>query len=185
MSQEEQRLREKALRKAVLQGQEDAWQLLYDPSFASLYAYVQWRCGGLNDPTEEIVQETWLIAIRRIRSFDPDQGTFLGWLRGIAAQLLRNHFRKQARRNGTTSLDAVQPWNGATELEEQERAWQIAQALAALPDHYEAVLRARYLESQSVKEIAQSRNESPKAIESLLTRARAAFRTAYGEDTHE
>ena len=44
---------------------------------------------------------------------------------------------------------------------------------------HEAVLRAKYLEGRSVADIADERCESSKAIESLLTRARQAFRQAY------
>jgi RNA polymerase sigma-70 factor (ECF subfamily) len=47
--------------------------------------------------------------------------------------------------------------------------------------HYEAVLRAKYLEGQSVADIAAGRGDSAKAVESLLTRARQAFREAYLE----
>ncbi len=54
--------------------------------------------------------------------------------------------------------------------------------MASLPEHYEAVLRAKYLDGQSMADIAAARGESVKAVESLLTRARAAFRAAYQPD---
>ena len=44
--------RERGLRDAVLAGDAAAWQTLYNQSFADLYGYVSWRCGGLTDPTE-------------------------------------------------------------------------------------------------------------------------------------
>ena len=49
---------------------------------------------------------------------------------------------------------------------------------------YEAVLRAKYLDRQTVEEIAAARGETMKAVESLLSRARQAFREAYEAD-HE
>jgi RNA polymerase sigma-70 factor (ECF subfamily) len=55
----------------------------------------------------------------------------------------------------------------------------VAVALAALPDHYESVLRAKYLDRLTVEAIALQRGDSQKAIESLLSRARQAFREAY------
>ena len=174
--------RERGLRNAVLAGDERAWQTWYEESFAGLAAYVAWRCAGLSDLSEEIVQETWLTAVGRVRAFDPEQGSFAGWLRGIAVHLLRNHFRRQARRgrlhqslNG--QVPSVPP--AETALEQRERSERIARALALLPEHYEAVLRAKYLDQQSVAQIAENSNDSPKAIESLLTRARQAFREAY------
>jgi RNA polymerase sigma-70 factor (ECF subfamily) len=62
---------------------------------------------------------------------------------------------------------------------ERERSEQIALALAELSPRYEQVLRAKYLDGLSVQVIAEQSGETPKAIESLLTRARQAFREAY------
>ncbi len=61
----------------------------------------------------------------------------------------------------------------------RERAEQVAMALAELPEHYEAVLRAKYLDGLDVASIALRQGASAKAVESLLSRAREAFRAAY------
>jgi RNA polymerase sigma-70 factor (ECF subfamily) len=175
--------RERGLRSAVLAGDERAWQIWYDESYAGLAAFVTWRCAGLRDLGEEVLQETWLTAVRRIRTFDPDHGSFAAWLRGIAAHLLQNHLRSEVRR------DQLRPTlNGRSDVapstaalaEQRDTAARIARALAVLPERYEAALRAKYLDQQSVSAIAADWNETPKAIESLLTRARQAFREAYG-----
>src|SRR5262249_21760563 len=99
--------------------------------------------------------------------------------------VLRNQLRHHARR-----ARQVQPLNGevaghgtAEAREARDRAEAIARTLGILPEHYEAVLRAKYLDQQSVAEIAAAWQETPKAIESLLTRAREAFRTAYQNAT--
>jgi hypothetical protein len=55
--------RERGLRSAVLAGDERAWKLWYDESFDALTVYVTWRCAGLRDLTEDVVQETWLTAV--------------------------------------------------------------------------------------------------------------------------
>lgn len=181
--------RERGLRSAVLAGDERAWRLWYDESFAGLYAYVLWRCAGLRDLADEIVQDVWLTAVRRMRSFDPQTGPFAGWLCGIAANLLRNHFRRTVRRGVPASLNGHHDVLAAPppDTRRDDTARRTAKALAALPEHYEAVLRAKYLEQQSVDAIASSRGDSAKAVESLLTRARRAFRDAYAqlENQHE
>jgi RNA polymerase sigma-70 factor (ECF subfamily) len=173
--------RERCLHRAVMGGDEGAWRTWYEESFEGLYAYALWRCAGLRDRADEVVQETWLIAVRRIRQFDPDQGSFAGWLRGIAANVLRNHLRDRRRRGRqsappATSRTAESP---DASLERREQAERIARALAALPEHYESALRAKYLDRLTVAEIAGQRGESTKAVESLLTRARQAFRDAF------
>src|SRR5436309_10178313 len=144
----DRRWREHGLRSAVLAGNEAAWRNWYDETFPGLYAFVRWRCAGLNDWIDDIVQETWLTAIRRLRAFDPDQGSFADWLRGIAANLIRNQVRKRR---------PIPSFNGRPETHEhagqasadrrgQDQAEQIALALSRLPEHYEAALRAKYLD---------------------------------------
>jgi RNA polymerase sigma-70 factor, ECF subfamily len=182
MQSDERVWRERGLRSAVLAGDEQAWRAWYDAAFSDLYAYTRWRCAGLRDLTDEIVQETWLTAVRRLHSFDPQQGSFNVWMRGIAANLLRNHRRLAQRRNGRprVSQSTTAPADAASE--ERERAERIARTLAELPDRQEAVLRAKYLEDRSVADIAAEWGETPKAVESLLSRAREAFREAYQPD---
>jgi RNA polymerase sigma-70 factor (ECF subfamily) len=173
--------RERGLLQAVLSGDEEAWRAWYDESYHHLYAYVLWRCGGLRDCADEVVQETWLTAVRRLRSFDPVQGSFAGWLRGIAVNAIRNRLRRESRRERrTTPIEHLGLASEARdELERREQAERVAQVLSALPERYEAVLRAKYLEGRAVADIAAENGETCKAIESLLTRAREAFRTAY------
>jgi RNA polymerase sigma-70 factor (ECF subfamily) len=174
--------RERGLRGAVLAGDEQAWKTWYEECYQQLAAFVAWRCAGLRDLADEIVQETWLTAVQRIRSFDPERADFAGWLRGIASNLLRNQLRSRLRRGQMARLGNGQhAVPAATDLdrESEDRAERVARALAALPEHYEAVLRAKYLDQMSVNEIAAVRNESAKAVESLLTRARQTFRETY------
>ena len=170
--------RERGLWQAVLAGDEAAWRAWYDESFAGLYAYALWRAGGLRDLADEVVQDTWLTAVRSLRSFDPAEGPFAGWLRGIAANLLRNRFRRDARRGRRAEALEGEPAAAPADAV-RERAERVAAALAAVPPRYEAVLRAKYLDGQTVAAIAAAAGETPKAVESLLTRARQAFRDAF------
>jgi RNA polymerase sigma-70 factor (ECF subfamily) len=174
--------REELLRGAVLAGNENAWRTWYDETFDDLYRYVRWRCGGRKDWADEIVQDTWLTAVRRMRRFDPRQGSFLAWLRGIAANLLRNELRKRRRTpKFQQSPDGEIGDAGKNSLpaDNQQREEEVAAALDALSEREEAVLRAKYLDGLSVAEIARAGGETPKAVESLLSRARQAFREVY------
>jgi RNA polymerase sigma-70 factor (ECF subfamily) len=165
---------ETRLRAAVLAGDAVAWRNWYDAAAPGLRAYVHWRCGGLADLGDEIVQDVWLAAVRRVRSFRPDDGSFAGWLCGIAANLIRNRLRQRRRREPLGGQEAA-----PDAVTDRDRAEAIAAALAELPPHYESVLRAKYLDGLSVQAIAELSGDSPKAVESLLTRARQAFREAY------
>jgi RNA polymerase sigma-70 factor, ECF subfamily len=170
--------RERGLRDAVAGGDAAAWRAWYEVEYAPLEGYVLWRCGSLRDLADDVLQETWLTAVRRIRRFNPAAGPFHAWLCGIAANVLRNQLRsrrRRARRQGAFPPDV----GAATD---RDRAERVAEALAGLPERYERVLRMKYLDRLGVAEIAAACGETEKAVESLLTRARVAFREAYGDD---
>ncbi|MGL4463522.1 MAG: RNA polymerase sigma factor [Planctomycetia bacterium] len=170
------RLREAMLRRAVLAGDEAAWRRWYDEQYEPLRRFAQWRCGRRADWTDEVVQETWLTAVRRIAAFDPNQASFADWLRGIAVNHLRNLLRGRNRRCEEPLPDTVVDPRGA-EVDDESAA--VAETLDRLSAKHEAVLRAKYLDGWSVARIASEWCESEKAVESLLTRARAAFRDGH------
>ena len=98
-----ERVRQEATaRAAALAGDEAAWRTLYDGACDELWNYALWRCAGLRDLAEDVVQESWLVAVRRLADFDPVRGSFLAWLRGIAALVVKNQLR--SRRQGHQAL---------------------------------------------------------------------------------
>jgi RNA polymerase sigma-70 factor (ECF subfamily) len=179
MASEDLRPSEWILRQAVLAGDERAWQALYDAAFEPLHAYIAWRCGGRADWADDLAQETWMIAVRRLANFDPEKGPFLNWLRGIAANLLRNHFRLRRPATGQELPD--RPAGFESESAQADQAERVGAVLAELAAPYEEVLRAKYLDQRTVADIAADLGQSAKAVESLLTRAREAFRIAFSK----
>lgn len=166
---------EQALREAVLAGNQAAWRALYERHFAALYGYAFHRAGRDADRTDEIVQETWLVAVRRIADYDPCRGAFEGWLKGIADHVLQNQRRRWLRdRSADGRVFAEQTGPGAEDGAERREL--LALALTALPTSYQAVLQAKYQEELTVREIADRMGHTSKAVESLLSRARSAFR---------
>ena len=173
---------ERAVRDAVLRGDAAAWRAWYAEHFDQLAAYARWRCGGLADLADDVTQEAWVTAVRRLRSFDPDKGPFFAWLCGIASNAARNAIRARRRHRARfRRLEADTPAAAACSA----AAERVAAALAELPDHYEAVLRAKYLDRMTVAAIASESGETPKAVESLLSRARQAFREAFEKAAHD
>jgi RNA polymerase sigma factor (sigma-70 family) len=103
----------------------------------------------------------------------------LSWLRGIAANVRRNQLRSarrlsQREATGNGKLDTAASPDPFADTKERDE--QIAAALDDLLERQESVLRAKYFDGLSVAEIAAAWNETPKAIESLLSRSRDAFR---------
>jgi RNA polymerase sigma-70 factor, ECF subfamily len=154
MTDEDRVARDSKLRDAILRGDELAWQSLYDESFEAIWKYVEWRCGGNRSMAEDVVQETWVVAVKRIRGFMPQKAGFTTWLCGIAAKNLQACFRRERQRSRGSLDGEREPLQSEHKSTDEEISIRIAAALAGLPERFEAVLRAKYLDSMTVDEIA-------------------------------
>lgn len=171
---------EARLRRRILDGDRTAWDELYDQCFDSLWISVARRVGARRDRIEDVVQETWLIAIRKIRRFQPERGPFRAWLHGIAEHVLRNAFRRwqrEAKRQRSLSAEEATPAPSTSATPDAREL--LEASFASLPESYRGVLQEKYVSELSVEEIARRHGATPKAIESRLTRARHAFREIY------
>jgi RNA polymerase sigma-70 factor, ECF subfamily len=170
---------EALLRQAVLAGDTSAWARWYHQESPCLERFVNWRCANLQDLTEEVLQETWLLAVKQLKKFDPEKGPFATWLRGLAQNTIRNSVRARKRRLSRVRIETA--LEQGSDPEQQRRSERVVEVLSELPEHYAEVLRQKYVEGLTVQEIAARGKESEKAIESLLTRARQAFRSAFAD----
>lgn len=176
MSEQDRIEEERGLRSAILRGETVAWEVLYRRTFDVHARWVRRRTAGRDDLAQEVISESWMVAVRGLRRFDPARASFASWLRGIAARVLADRVRLEARRT-TSSLTGDLLGAADPDIGSKER---IGLALGQLPADYRSVLHAKYVERQTVEEIAEATERSAKAVESLLSRARAAFRVAYG-----
>jgi RNA polymerase sigma factor (sigma-70 family) len=61
--------------------------------FAAVYRFIARRVGA--DLAEDVAAEAFAIAYRRRAAYDPDRGSVRSWLFGIAANVLRGHWRDE------------------------------------------------------------------------------------------
>jgi len=137
-----------------------------------------------SEEAEEIFQETLVSASECLELYS-GKSSFFTWLCGIAKHEIADFYRKKKIK---TILFSRLPWleNFATEalgpeqiLLRKEVIEQARKALAGLSEGYQQVLRLKYYQGLSIKEIAWQLNETVKAIESRLSRARKAFAKAF------
>jgi RNA polymerase sigma-70 factor (ECF subfamily) len=157
-------------------GNEQAWKNLFEWHFEPVYRYCLAVAGGRQDVAEEITQQVFVTAGRRVNRFRPRRGTFRAWLLGIA----RNRFMKFQSREVRRKRHETRFFERSREKgSEESTRLLVYEALAQLPGHYRLVLEAKYLEGQTVNEIARAQGRTAKATESLLTRARERFGQVY------
>jgi RNA polymerase sigma-70 factor (ECF subfamily) len=168
---------DRALAEAAGRGDENAWRVLFDRHADAAYRYAYVRTGRRPERAEEAVQEAWLIAVRRLGSFDAARGSFGGWLQGILENVLANQWRKWARRDAReTTLESAAEMVRDAQPQMDDG---LALAFTEISVEYQDAIRAKYVDGYSMQEIAERWQRTPKAIESLLGRARLALREAY------
>lgn len=161
----------------------------FDNYFARLYRFVASRVES-DAACEDIVQEVMIKAIRNLGGYRGEAALFT-WLCQIARHEISDHFRKHGRKEAAlVSLDddpnirSVLESLAAGEVDEAERlaVEQMVQlTLDYLPDKYGKALEWKYLEGLSVEEIAERFGDGVIAVQSLLARARSAFRQGFAE----
>ncbi len=171
-----------------------AWGRAYDEHAHDVFAFVAHLLHGDRAMAEEIHQEVWLAALAGIDGFDVERGELRAWIFGIARRRVALHFRRRAGvRDETgdggeiaTALDdgSILPDEllGAVERNDAVRA-----ALAELGADARGALVAKYVDGQSVQQVALRLGRTPKAVESLLSRARQRMRSLlrwYFENEH-
>jgi RNA polymerase sigma-70 factor (ECF subfamily) len=159
----------------MLAGEEDAFETFADRCFKPLYRFASARLQGDRELTREIVQTAVTKALAKLGTYR-GEASLLTWLCACCRNEIAAHFRRLNRRPREVELDEaiVREEPGGSETAELVHA-----ALDRLPPGYARAMEWRYLDGLEVAEVAQRLELSYKAAESLLSRARRAFREAY------
>ena len=157
-----------------------------------LYTFAYYRVGKDADAAAEVVQGTFVQALRKIENYDSRRGSMSVWL----TYLCKNNIKKalRARRRGISyervwqeidrslvrayELIATEPLPEEV-LERQETAELVRMTLANIPGNYKLVLTEHYYQQKGLKEIAVSMGISEGAVKVMIHRAREAFKAAF------
>jgi RNA polymerase sigma-70 factor, ECF subfamily len=180
-----------ALTRRLLGGEESAFAEFFAAYFPRLYRFARARLGGDEDAAEEIVQTTLIKAIDKLHTYR-GEAALLTWLCTLCRREIAAWSRRTGRRaevsladdrlevraviDALTMLSRDDP---EAELHRREVSRLVQTTLDHLPRAYGDALEWKYIEGLSVEEVARRLGLGYKAAESLLTRAREAFRKGF------
>ena len=176
----------------MLAGREAAFDEFFASYFPALYRFALTRLGHDPDLAEEIVQSTLAKAVPKLSTYRGEAALFT-WLCTFCRHEISAWYQREKRApqklhltedvpeiraalESLSGLDAAGPEESARRGE--IKRW-VQVTLDSLPPRYGNALEWKYVEGLSVKEIAARLGVGPKAAESLLTRARRAFRDGF------
>jgi RNA polymerase sigma-70 factor, ECF subfamily len=148
------------------------------PLFDSLYYFAHWLAQNRHY-AEDLVQESYLKALRNYEQFEPGTN-FRAWI----FRILKNTFlgsRSTLERRMTLEMDPGDDWAAGTSSPEAQvitrfEVERVLDAIAQLPSTYRDVLLLCDLEGASYREIADTLSIKQGTVMSRLSRARRMLR---------
>lgn len=163
-------------------GDEAAFQSFADHYIAALLRFAVSRLAD-RELAREVVSATVCKAIEKLDSYRGEAPLFT-WLCAVCRNEIAAHYRRQQGRP-TTDIELAdesgleQSATPEDLLLETESSALVHRALDHLPPRYGAALQWKYIDGLPVDQIARRLELGLKAAESVLTRARQAFRGTY------
>ena len=158
----------------VIERDEEAFRALYARHSPAVYGLLC-RLAGRNGDASDLLQETWLRAVRHLSLFR-GQSTFRTWLTGIALNCYREWCRRHPR---DMTLDDADGRPAPLRAADEKAA--VAQVLASLTPEHREVIVLHDIEGFTHEEIAAALEIEPGTSKSRLSRARRAFRQRWHE----
>lgn len=178
--------------RAILSGDEGAFRSFFEENYARLYRFALPRLDRDHGAAEDVAQQVLAEALDKLDTYRAEAQLFT-WLCSICRNRIIDWQRKNNsyRKNvvlieDSPEIQAVVDSFHAPEQDHPEYDAQrtevvrlIEVALDRLPPKYGDLLEWKYVEGFSVREIATRMNISNEAVQSLLARAKRAFKEIY------
>ena len=183
--------RDRSLVRKMLAGDQRAFDEFFDGHFPGLYRFALTRLNHDENAAEDVAQSTICKAITKLKTYRGEAALFTWLCTFCRHEISAFYKRSKVTARQVDLIEDTPEIRAALEslsnvFEGPENAFDRAEigrlvqvALDQLPSHYGNALEWKYLEGLSVKQIAGKLKLSPKAVESLLTRARDAFRDGF------
>jgi len=152
---------------------------LYEQNFDRVYAFVARRVGHRGE-AEDLTAEVFHHALANLGRFEWRGTPFAAWLLQIARNALADRWQRAARERGELSSETGEPGIHA----EADRRAMLAQLVGRLPADQQRVIRERFVEQKSIREIARDLSRTEGAVKQLQFRALESLR-AHLRDLHE
>ena len=150
---------------------------IYDEYSVKIYNYIYHRTGD-RPLAEDLMAEVFLRALEAIQNKKGWTTSLQGWLYRIAHNLVVDHYRRQAKREGPPLNERVAATDDhSVQIAERILASEkVRKALANLTEEQQQVIVLKFAEDLSNREVAEILGKTEGAVKALQHRGLAALR---------
>ena len=148
---------------------------IYERYVDQIYAFVSRRTEN-RAAAEDITSQVFEQALSTIGSFEWRGVPVSAWLFRIASNALADHWRERARQAHVAPPEATD----SSEVDEIEQRIALYRHVEQLPDLQQQVIRMRFVDEKSIREVAAALDRSEGAVKQLQLRALENLRKSMG-----
>lgn len=168
-----------ALLAGLQRGERDAQGVFFD-RYVHAVETLMLRVLGPDSELEDLVQESFLQALRSVHGYRGDGDGLLPWLRAVAVRTAYKRLRRRAvrRRLSLWPSEELTSFPGSTDPSMQAALVCAQRVIARLPPKESIVFSLRFVDGWEHKMIAEATGQSVATVKRRLTSARRHFEIA-------
>ena len=154
----------------------EALAQIHDMYYVPIYRYISFRVDE-HETAEDLTSEVFTRLLSALRDKTAPQNTLRGWLYSVAARVVADYYRRQARTKEVELTDMLPDTQATPDdtVSHRIRVDQLREALTELTEEQQRVLALRFGSGLRIREVAVTMEKSEGAIKQLQLRAIAAL----------
>ncbi len=157
-------------------GKPGEFGLLYDAYVKKIYSFIYYKVQN-KEAAEDLTSETFLKALDKINSFDPQKGKFSSWLYRIARNAVIDHFRvRKPHFPIENAWNLKDNTNIQADMETKEKIEKVKIYMQNLNEDQREIITLRVWQELSYKEISEILGKSEAGCKMMFFRAISGIR---------
>lgn len=158
--------------KEILKGNESAMEILVKRHYDLVHSYI-YRTTSDYNIAYDITQEVFIKMMKKLNTFNLEDGKFQSWLLKIAVNTTKDYFKsktfKQRKENYDIEEHQIEDKSNVIEIiSKKEEAIKIKEAVGKLPNLQREAILLKYYNDLKIKEISDITGDNENTIKSRL-----------------
>ena len=151
------------------QGNKESFAEIYDQFIEKIYRFIFYKTFN-RETAEDLTSQTFLNVLEKITTFNPEKGTFSGWIYTIARNQIIDHYRAQNKEPINLSDLIQSSVNIEAEVILSEEISQVLSLLDKMKEEQREIIILRVWDEMPYNQIAALLNRSEASCKMIFSR---------------